>query len=402
MNRNQLTILACCALLGLTLGVAREQLWGWFCGTGTEQQEPLPTPVIPEEGVKSADFSLKLFRAALALQEQGNTCVAPYAMASLLAEMKACASGQTRELLETKEKELGFGNTEGWQALAASPAQFCALFEDSAPEPPAEGIAERYPLRLPFTEDPARALTLLNGMEAAQTGHTAGLMLSGHELSSDTQLVAVLSQSLREQWLRPFHPAPATEQDFYKADGGVVPTTMLVSNDAHLAATAPDGSWQAVALFLRREGRPGNPCCLIAILPGGGNARQFARELTAETLSDIRRALAEAHPRQLSIVLPQLQLNPATRNLQPLLLELGLGKIFSQSASFGGTNLDLAVARYSLDLTGQDAAPAQAEGETIRFNQPFIWLIGDLSSATPPLYLGLEEQRRTAYPTQTP
>ncbi len=397
MKKSHLTILALCAALGLALGASHRHLLGLFQGGDAAAPESLPNVQLPEEGVESDAFSLKLLQAALTTQGKGNVCVAPLATASLLQELAVAAGGSTRELLENKLGQLKLSDVNTWRPMAASPLLFSALFADDSLAPAAVDKGGVRPLRVPMSRNPSQALALINGMESEQMGNDYGHFFSGDDVTADKRLIALLSQSLSARWLLPMHAAPAHESDFFRADGGVAATLTLMSTDTHTLAAAPDGSWQALALFLKREGRRGEPCALVAIMPRG-NARSFAQELTPEKLSDIRRALAQAAPQQATICLPALSPSPTTRHLLPLLLELGLGKLFTKGADFSGISasplhLDLAAARYNLTLTGQDAAPTEASGTTIRFNQAFIWFIGDLTSATPPLYFGLEEER---------
>ncbi len=394
MNKSNLRILLLFASLGLLLGVFQHQLLAIFRADEAPglEAEGIPTLVVPEEGVTSDAFSLKLFHAALALREKGNVCVAPASMVRLLGQMKELSGGATQELLSS----LHLPDMKS-EALAVNPTHYYMLYADDGLgfKP---GIRKDTVMRVPLQRDFTRALTIINNWEDAATAHDGGYLISGEDVSEDTRLIAVANQDFREEWLLPFHLAPTYEQDFYNADGGVAATPTLLSTDAHTVATAADGSWQAAALFFRRAGREGQPCCLIAIMPTTGSARDFARELTVEKLNEIRALLARTSPRQLSLTLPALRPLGQIENLQPLLLEMGLGKLFTKGADFSGIadtplHLDLAVSRNSLQTSGQDSATGEVEGSPVRFNKPFIWLIGDLISPAPPLFIGLEEQR---------
>ncbi len=395
MNKSQIKLLLLCIAIGLLLGTFHRQLLGLLRNEdAAEAPEGLPTLFVPEEGVTSDPFSLKLFHTALNINDNGNCCVAPASVVRLLSQLQEASSGTTREQLAA----LGLPEPAARTELAANPTSFNALYVDDSLEFSA-GHSTNNAIRMPFKRDISRALALINSWETNATANEEGHLLSGEDVSETTRLIAVASQDIQEAWALPFHKAPTLEQDFYNADGGVSATAMLFSTDSHTAAAAPDGAWQAVALFFKRAGRSGNPCCLVAIMPGHGvSARDFARTLTTEKLSEIRTALGKASPRQMSIAIPTLHPPTSSQNLQPLLLGLGLGKLFTKDADFSKLSpllhLDLAIGRYSLRMAGQLSTPAETDaGEVLRFNKPFIWMVGDLLSPAPPLLMGLEEQR---------
>ncbi len=397
MDKPQLKILALCVAIGLLLGATHRYVLGLFSAEDAANPAAAPAVELPEGGVQSDVFSLNLLQAALAQQEKGNACVAPLATAELLDEMQQAAGGSTRTLIDERLKALKLTPADQWQEFACRPALLCTLVADDSLSP-ATGTEPAAALRLPLHRDTAKALALLNGLEAEATATPYGHFLSGEDLTADTRLAAILSQSLEAQWQIPMGPAPAHERDFYSADGGLRATDMLAGSGMYRLAAAADGSWQAAALFLRSGARSGKPACYIAIMPKGGDPRAFVRGLTAEKLSEIRTALAKAAPQQATVYLPAPALPQGTRNLQALLLELGMGKLFTQGADFAAISaeplhLDLAAARYALDIGSGEHAPAPAAGAELRFNQPFLWLIADLTSATPPLLMGWEESR---------
>lgn len=162
--------------------------------------------------------------------------------------------------------------------------------------------------------------------------------------------------------------------------------------------------WQAVALFYRTDGRPGNPGCFLAILPQG-EARDFAAALTPEKFGSIRRALAAAEPQEICIGLPRfVQLTPVL-NLTGTLKSCGIRRLFSDNADLSGfADEPLAVESVMLrcyiktDEQGTSAAAATAAlikqrslAPALTFNRPFIWAITDLTTPAAPYFLGLFE-----------
>ncbi len=398
MKKLPYRLLLMLASLSLLVGALHKQIAALFTGEegGLALPEGQPCIVLPEGGIPEDAFSLKLFRQVLETSP-GNVTLSPAALAQLLKRLQAISRGETQLLLAQQLASLGSAG----ETSAADMPLFTQLYADiDLMKTPGESAdqAVRVPLRADFTQ----ALATINTFAADQTADFAVHMLDGQPLTEETQLIALSAACFSRAWLRPFHPITRRDEcDFYNADGSIRPTRMMVCRDALIAAKATDGSWEAVALFFRNEGRKGSPACFVAILPAPGvDARAFARELTAERLADIRRELALAAPRELCVIMPQLQLDTPPFDLQPLLLHVGLGKLFTRTADFsglstGGAKLGPVLGKYAfrLDTEAADSAAAEpAAGETLRLNRPFLWFIGDLTTANPPCFMGLMEQ----------
>ncbi len=351
-----------------------------------------------EEGGGSDAWSLKLFQEALALRSAGNVCVAPASTADLLAQLRHVSKGESRKWLDAQKLP---GVARPLESLAASPVDFMRLFADIDLKFQPEVTAEEA-LRVPMRRDFTKALSLANGMATVQSGGAFERLLGSEAMSSESRLIGVSASLFAEEWLHPFvEESGRGGREFYNVDGGMPSVRMATCSAPVLSAEAPDGSWRAVALFFKREGRKGQPCCLVAVLPRGDDARGFASELGAEKLSEIREALARATAQPLRVTLPLRQLCASAGtlggDLQPLLLRCGLGNLFTKSADFSGLaaeplRLDRALCRYELYLPvrSEQEAPLSPAPE-LCFNKPFIWFIGDLCSQNPPLFMGLME-----------
>ncbi len=393
MKKLPIRLLLMFAGIALVLGATHRQLHDFI--TYSEQGGFLPegqsTVVVPEGGIHSNAFSLKFFHEALA--SDGNVCISPMAMQALLHQLYDISGDATRKLLD--EQVPGLNNELA--PSAATMQLYAQLFVDNSLDFTPEARPENA-LRVPLREDFTRAIPLINGVAEQATDGFAVHMLDAQPISGETSLLALSAARFQRPWLCPFHLLGIhDDRDFYHADGSIRPVRMMACRDVLTVARAEDGSWEAVALFFLNEGRSGSPACFVAILPAEGtNARSFARELTAEKLSDIRRQLAMAAPRELTVVMPQLELDSGTFRLQPLLLRLGLGKLFTKAADFsrlcsGPLQLDLALGKYTFVLDAKRDSSNNSQGETLRLNRPFIWYIGDLTTANPPCFMGLME-----------
>ena len=125
----------------------------------------------------------------------------------------------------------------------------------------------------------------------------------------------------------------------------------------------------------------------------------MAAALTAEQLGTIRKALAEATPTDCCVTLPQMRWSPPTRNLTPILRNIGLDRLFDindKNWAFVERKLGLDAVTEKIGIT---MTPSRARDEqrpkvdnaatTVSFNRPFIWFIGDLTTASPAYYIGL-------------
>ncbi len=380
--------------IALLLGATHRQLLDYFLGGegSTFQPEGQPDIVIPEGGIRSDAFSLRLLNEALEATP-GSTCVCPAAMVELLRRLHDIGGDATRKLIGEQVP----GIAEAPAPSAATLQSYTQLFADNGLDF-APGASVDDALRVPLHSDFTRALPLINAVAEQGTEGFASHMLDGQPISSETRLLALSAARFARPWRSNFHLLGLrNDRDFYHADGSIRPMRMMASRDTHTVAKAADGSWEAAAIFFRSEGRGGAPACFVAIMPAkGADARAFARGLTAEKLSAIRRELALAPPRELTLVLPQLQLRAATADLHPLLLRMGLGSLFSRKADFSrlcrdAQPLDLALGKYAFALDAGSGGDTGSSSETLRFDRPFIWFIGDLTTPNPPCFMGLME-----------
>ncbi len=356
-----------------------------------DEAEPTLSPPAQLAGDRLA---LDIFRR-LAAEREGNIVFSPASLESVLHGLRACAAGGTRaEILA-----LPLGKPGVKSALRVQSAD--ALFVDEGVQ-----LKNRPPHvhRVSFAGNAQEAAENINDWCEEQTHGLIPRLVSESEFGPYTRLLALNTIYLNEKWLHPFDES-ATESSgrFRKADGSSVRVPLMSQKGCFRLAEGAD--WRAVALFYRRDGREGEPACFIGILPRG-NARDFARGLTVQKYNRIRRALAAAQPQEVELTLPRMELDSKSFSLKPALMQLGMRKAFKRAqANFSA----LTDERLYLDdirqrchvIVSESGTEASAASSaelltwslppSIRFDRPFVWAIGDLSTAAPPFFLGLYE-----------
>ena len=347
-------------------------------------------------------LAVDMFRHVVA-QEKGNVVFSPASAEAVLLMLRDGAAGQTRRELDA----LPYGKQDVTSAMQVESAN--AIFADDSLtiKPGATSVQ-----RVPFADNPAKAVDIVNAWCSEKTHGKISAILSPLLLSKDTRLIATNAVYLKEKWLRPFMPSSTRPQEFHLSNGSTVRVPMMHQEANLLYAKGKD--WQAVALFYRRDGRKGEPGCFIGILPKG-DARAFAATLTPQKFNAIRTALAQSGYEHTEVFLPRFEVNPPAFSLATALQTLGVRAAFSKQAADlrnlaqtpDGTPLylsDIVQRCYvkadeqgtkAAAVTGMavaiQSAPIIKEPRIIRFDKPFLWVIADLSTAAPPYFMGLVE-----------
>ncbi len=363
-------------------------------------------PVIRAEAAAPADrFALDVFRALAADSEvSGNIILSPASLEAVLHLLREGAAGRTRASLDA----LPLGRPGVRSAMRVQSAN--ALFVEESLK------LRKLPAELhraSFLTAPDKAVREVNAWCHEKTHGLVPEIARPGDFTPDTRLVALNAVYLKETWLRPFDKH-STEQEgeFSAADGRRLSVPLMHQKTDLRYAEGAD--WQAVALFYRRDGRPGEPGCFIGILPKG-NARAFAQKLTPERFDAIRRALAVTRPQETCVTLPKMDVDSGIVSLKKPLSQLGLAGLFSPGADFSAFFESPSVAEpLCLGEVKQRCHVIVSEKETeaaavtmgpmlcaavmpeeppaeIHFTRPFIWAIGDLTTAAPPYFLGLCE-----------
>ena len=375
----------------------------------TCNMNPAPTPAQRADGVARAVSPDELRSDALALclfsdltrTQQGNIVFSPAGAETLLQMLRNGAAGQTLAEMEKLPTMGGCG-----QGCALQPQTAQALFvTDKVTELLPQPAAEIHRVST------ASALRDINKWVQKQTKGRITAALA--ELPQQTALVPVSAVYLEERWLDPFGTNRTREEDFTLSNGKRVKVPMMHKEHA-LCRYAEGADWQAVALFYRRDGREGQPGCLIAVRPKG-DARAFARSLTPAKWRQLRRALQQDTPLPTDLALPRFSTAPTCLDLSPALQRLGMRTAFTREADFSRlaqvrppyylyVDKVQQICCVKLNEEGTEAAavtmapmigccvtvPPQPM-RRIRFDKPFIWAVTDLSTDAAPWFMGLTE-----------
>lgn len=372
MNRRTLKLALLAVLFGLTVGMLAPRLlkgeWReWFA-----EKEPVIT--LPEGELKTDAFSLRLLQTALQTPEYPATLVCPAAMTEALHTLSEMSQGATQEQIAASE--LGVRDSE---------SQTCAVMvgmDEALPR--AESALPTLPL--PFRSNYPEAVSTFNtffGYPAADSSNS----------SPETRLFMAVRTELLCRFLHPFYAEDGKNGDFDNADGGMPAVRLMRRCGSFRVAEAEDGSWKAVALLLKGRFGGDENAAFVAILPQG-KARDFALQLTPGQLSAIRRALAAAEPRVLTVELPKLQFAAAVNDVAPLIRALGITAPFDiRTADFSPLTTETialnALAESSAYvMTEEQRRPADiprpdSGPETFSLTRPFLWFVGDLTTDAP-------------------
>lgn len=381
MNRQTVKLAILAVLLGLGVGILVPRLmkgeWRqWF----TEKE---PTITLPEGELKTDAFSLHLLQTALQMPDYPLSHVCPAAMTEVLHEMADMSKGSTQEQVEAL-KLCAPGKEAGTTLIMPAIDETIPRTETSRPMP-----------QLPFRRRYPEAVSTFNtlfGYPAADSANT----------SPETRFFIAVRTELPLSFRQPFYEADSKNQDFDNADGGMPSVRMLRRCGHFRCAEAEDGSWKAVALLVNGFfGGDENAAAFVAVLPQG-KVRDFALQLTPEQLSTIRRALAEAEPKECTVELPKMNIRLGIRNTAPLLQQLGVTAPFDiRSADFSPLTpetiaLNTLAESVSCSMEEEENRPADLPRpgscpEVFSLSRPFLWFVGDLTTDAPFVVLGVVE-----------
>lgn len=369
-------------------------LSGGFAGyiwkaTSNEHAEPVPGSDGTVRNTSTDALSIRFFQHALN-DKAGNVIVAPGILHDTLWNLQDIAGGKTLDELK---------------ALPLSPEQASHITSISliAADINLHRTKEHQNiLTLPFSENYPVAISLFNSLLAECTS-LPNLQFATSENSSDkTKLLCGAAAYLTPRWKIPFHKADSQQADFDCASGRLPKFTQMRARGTYRTAKADDASWQAVAIELEQTGKNSKPLVFVAILPTG-QARPFAAGLTADSLTAIRAALAEAEPADTLVMLPRMGHIVAPQDIRSTMRQFGLNSLFSETeADFSPLyqeRIHLGAMLYScgvnlLETQSTAKADESLEGAAARidFSRPFIWFVGELNTNSPMEFMGLFEE----------
>lgn len=353
------------------------------------------------------DFAIQMFRS-LATTQEGNIVFSPTGAEAVLRLLQQGAAGETAAELAS----LPMGKRTMKTDITPQEANALFLAKDLELKP---GIRTKKIIRVPFSTAPVQAVKSINQWAKKKTKGRITNLLTTDDISTQTRLIAAHTIYLKATWWYPFDPDTTSENTrFTLANGSTVHVDMMQQQANFCYAEGAD--WQAIAMLYDPDevGTRGLARVrFIGILPKG-DAREFARTLTAEQYRHICTSLAKNNAVDTIVYLPRFEIKTNTFSLKETLKACGLQHTLSESANFSGfTNSPLQISDVlqqcyiSVNESGTEAAAAtlavMEEGcameddtpsrpKVINFNRPFIWVISDLETAGAPFFMGLLEQ----------
>lgn len=365
-----------------------------------ESVMPEPAPKLPPRAEAADALAVEVFRHVVA-QEEGNIVFSPASLEGLLHLLLGGAGGTTRAELAA----LPYGKQGVPSAVQVRSANALFADEDVKLRPGVQNVQ-----RAPMLRNPARAASRINTWCSEHTaGKIDSIIMESDVAEKRPRLLALNAVHLKAQWIEPFENS-ATHDGIFHAPGGPV-TAPMMEQEEHLVY-AEGADWQAVALFYRRDDRQGEPGCFIGILPKG-NAREFAAKLTPQKWNSIRSALVKGGYRLVRVTLPRFEVRTDAFSLSSALQALGVRAAFTSAADFSGfaegESLALSDVKQKcyiiVDEKGTEAAavtmaalravpivPTPPKPKVIRFDRPFLWVVGDLATSAPPFFMGVCER----------
>lgn len=347
---------------------------------------------IPESGIKTDTFGISLLHAAMKRDPGASVLVAPALTGEALMLLKEHASESI--LRDIDKMGIIFPDTEHTSiplSNVVTAADHGLSYDES--------YDSSSIMRLPFCANRPLAMTIFNGELGSEIRETAEPLIGSKLLAGNTKFLIGTIAHMEPKFETPFLTQNSLAAEFENANGSI-PNVSMMRLRAHVRYVKDDmGDWEAVALLLKPDyDRHAEPTAWIGILPAS-SAEAMAKQLTAEQLTAIRQKLAQATPVDCCVCLPQLFWAPPARDLKPLMEDMGLNQLFDSSApnwkfTKEKLGLDAFPEKISISLTPQQgnikAQPRpENAAESISFNRPFIWLISDLTGATPPYFIGL-------------
>lgn len=342
-------------------------------------------------------FSLRLLQAAMQTQPGGNVLVAPNAMAVLLNRLKDLGGGAPRENLEA------LSLPSEWTVSSVAIRELVLLFPDATVPlcPGRESETDIVPV--PFHQSVSDAFIAINKEIALLSGNKLARTAGSETVGAATSLLVFDGVAFRADWSHTVDKEETLPGDFFNGSGGMPRVPMMCHRGEFRVAHGKNGEWEAAALFFRNSVKEGDTACMVAVLPRESSARSFASQtLTPGVLAEIRRALYEAVPEPCLIEMPRLIYSAVVQDTRAVFSRLGLGCLFMDEAPFPGLSkqsplhIDKALQQFSVQLTETEGPPKKADKADklpvrLRFDRPFVWFIGTLTSPEPPYLMGIVE-----------
>lgn len=377
-------------IAAFSLGLSTPYIKEWWTEGSTSVTSPQDN-----EPITSDAFTLRLLKAALSEQPEGNLLLAPNSLAEGLHLLTTLAAPDVAEAM----KNLAL--PEELQVSASTPGESACLFADSDGALNHDVIPE-LAIAAPFSQDLSEAFRTVNATIGLVIGPNIGQIATADTVSADTNILLTNAISYQVNCPPSQAESKAAAIDFFNANGRM-PRVQLLSTHARHYATDPQGNWEAAAIRLpHTEGSPpaGPACYLILIRPKQAtSARPFATELTAEQFNAIRTALRES-TRSCTVEMPLLTFYGPAKDMTPVLKLMNIDKLFTSAAPLpelsGKSPFPFTAAYQKCRLVIKGTHPRRGDApeapqDTLICDHPFLWFLMPLSSPAPPYAAGIVE-----------
>ncbi len=379
------------------LSINWSKLSSWNEQPSYEAQEP--SIKIPEDGVKSNELAIKSLHHLIDSKEP-NIVFSPLATEMLLSQIAPLSD----ETLSTHLNELLKQKNESQLSAGNMPSGLVTFFADSSMPLIANPTTQQL-FRAPFSRDRMQALVDVNNFIRIDTQGAILQALSTNEILAGTKLLAVSALNFHYDWVHPMQEMVEDKLSFYDTNS---PFSYKVNSIRTIATLRyiRDADYDAVALFYQSNLRESDtPTCLILVMPKILNIRDFSRELTADKLSSIRQSLAEAVPTEIELRMPSFSLQVFPISQKPLFKSLGCDALFTLNKSMPFLTAEDCVLEniwqvYSFSVVAKPLGEKsvtmvdnrEEHSNQLIIDRPFLWMVGDLTTDTPPQLMGLIEK----------
>ncbi len=234
---------------------------------------------------------------------------------------------------------------------------------------------------------------LSNEINSWVTRETQGMIKElVRKLSKDTEAVLASAMFFRASWVKEF--SYAGNLTFHTPVGGVKAHFMRLIADLRVVK---NDTYVAVELPYRDT-----TVSLIVVMPK--DMERFQEGLNYRDLSDLLKALSNATPKKVEILMPAFQISSKFSNMAEILKDLGINSVFSLHADLSrmaevseGTlrvNKVIHVAAINVTEKGTEASAATAitivltsiqpgsTPELVKIDKPFMYFLADTATGT--------------------
>ncbi len=353
-----------------------------------------PEIKVPESGIKSNELAIKEFHTWIE-QRSGNIAFSPLSTEICLRQLTplsdATLSTHIEALITNIDSEIA--------PLSNSPMGMITLFVDQD-MPLVNNARTQQLFRIPLKEDRTIALADINNYVSIDTSGIISQALSTAEIPPNTKLLGISALAFAYDWVYPMEEDAEQKLSFFE-DSISLPYKVSTIKTIAKLRYVQDYEYDAVALFYQSEDSREPATCLMIVMPKFLNIRDFNKSLTAESLSAIRKRLAEATPTMIELRMPSFELHPIPISQKEALSKLGCDALFSQKQSLPYLSQEscslqniwqVISYRVIAKPLGEKSATIEQVRDTysnkLIIDRPFLWVLGDLTTDAPPQLMG--------------